>query len=190
MAFTTGGLFQRESIELAGLYMDIGDWEKVGKNALERNLLQTRTLATLKRVCREVLCRLKTLSDPELSLLVQGSHDEQSQLLWLAVCRRYVFIGQFASEVLRERFLTLQRELANEDFDAFFNRKSEWHPELERITPATRLKLRQVAFKMMREANLLTPHGTIIPAVLSPRLVEFIRENSPDEIIYFPNFES
>jgi len=190
MSFTTGGLFRRESVHLAVLYLDLGDWESVRDKVITENLLQTRTLNTLKRVCREIISRLKNLSADELKFLIEGSHQEQSYLLWLAVCRRYRFIADFAAEVLHERYITLMTKLAYEDFDSFFNRKSEWHSELEGITPATRNKLRQVLFKILREADIVAANNMINGALLSPRLLEAIRQNSPRDMLYFPVFES
>ena len=105
MSFTTGGLFHRESVKLAALYLDVGDWNSVRDKVIAENLLQTRTLNTLRRVCREVVSRLRTLTRGELECLVESSQQEQGYLLWLAVCRRYRFIADFAVEVLRERYM-------------------------------------------------------------------------------------
>lgn len=190
MSFTTGSLFHRESVELTALYLGLGDWSSVRDKVIAENLLQTRTLNTLKRVCREIISRLRTLSSDELEFLVEGSNQEQAYLLWLAVCRRYRFIADFAVEVLRERYITLKSDLTHEDFDSFFNRKSEWHLELDEITPATRGKLRQVLFKMLREADLLTANSMIHTAMLNPRLLSLIQQSSPRDILYFPVFES
>lgn len=190
MSFTTGGLFHRESVKLAALNLDLGDWNSVTEKVIAENLLQARTLSTLKRVCREVVSRLKTLSPGELEFLVEGSHQEQAYLLWLAVCRRYTFIADFAVEVLRERYITLKNDLTLEDFDSFFNRKSEWHPELEEISSATRSKSRQVLFKILREADLLTANNMINAAMLSPRLLDVITQGSRRDVLYLPVFES
>ena len=190
MSFTTGGLFHRESVKLAVLYLELGDWDSVRKKVIAENLLQTRTLNTLWRVYREIIPRLKTLGSGELEFLVEGSHQEQAYLLWLAVCRRYRFIADFAVEVLRERYITLKTDLSYEDFNAFFNRKCEWRSELDKITPATRNKLRQVLFKILREADLLTANNRINAAMLSPRLLVVIHQGRRREIMYFPVFES
>ena len=190
MSFTTGGLFHRESVQLAALYRDLDDWPAVHDRVIAENLLQTRTVSTLKRVYREIASRLKTLNPTELAFLLEGSHQEQAYLLWLAVCRRYSFIADFAVEVLRERFITLKNDLTYDDFDAFFNHKSEWHPELDTISQATRSKLRQVLFRILREADLLSANNTINVALLSPRLLEVILQAGRREVVYFPVFES
>lgn len=190
MSFTTGSLFHRESVKLAALYLDLGDWNSVRDQVITANLLQTRTLNTLKRVYREVVSRLKTLSPGELEFLIEGSHQEQAYLLWLAVCRRYRFIADFAVEVLRERYITLKTDLSHEDFDSFFNRKSEWHSELEEISTATRSKLRQVLFKILREADLLRADHVINSTMLSPMFLNVIAQDRRRDILYFPVFES
>lgn len=190
MSFTTGSLFHSESVKLAQLYLKLGRWNAVRDVVVSENLLQTRTLNTLKRVCREVISRLKNLSAGELDFLVAANHQDQGYLLWLAVCRRYRFIADFAVEVVRERYVTLKANLSHEDFDSFFNRKSEWHLELEEIRPATKNKLRQVLFKMLREADLLTASNVITAAMLSPKLIDVISHGNRQDVLYFPAFES
>lgn len=190
MSFTTGGLFHRESVELAGLYLELGDWSVVRDKVFRENLLQTRTMSTLKRIGREVISRLKTLNSGELELLADGSAQEQGYLLWLAVCRRYKFIADFAIEVLREHYITLKPDLSYEDYDSFFNRKSEWHSELERISPSTRIKIRQIIFKMLRDSGLLTANNVINAAMLSPKLLDAISHGQHRDDLCFPIFES
>lgn len=190
MSFTTGSLYHYESVTIVELYIELQDWNAARNKAITENLLQSRTLSTLKKVCGEVLSRLKTLSPRELNYLAQTNHQEQAYLLWIAVCRRYEFIADFATEVLRERYITLKSDLSYEDFDAFFNQKAEWHEELERITQSTRSKSRQVLFRILREANLLSDNNIIHAAMLSSELLVLLREECANDIFYFPIFEA
>ncbi|MGA2937487.1 MAG: DUF1819 family protein [Syntrophobacteraceae bacterium] len=190
MSFTTGGLFHQESVKIAALYFETGDWDKVRHEVMEKNILQVRTLSSSKRICREICFRLRTLHPSELKLLISGASQEQAYLLWLAVCRHYRFIRDFAIEVIRERFLTLRRDLNNEDYDAFFNAKAHWHQELEKITPATHKKLRQVLFRILREADLVAADNTINAAMLTPRLVNVIGGHAYQDFSVFPVAES
>jgi Putative inner membrane protein (DUF1819) len=190
MSFTTGSLFHRESVRLAALYLEFKDWNTVRDTVLSANLLQARTLNTSKRVCREIISRLNKLSTNELDLLVKANPQEQDYLLWLAVCRRYRFIADFAVEVLRERYISLKTDLSHADFDSFFNKKSEWHTELDEIRPSTRSKLRQVLFKILREADLLTENYTINAAMISQRLLDVLPLGNRRDVLFFPAFES
>lgn len=190
LSFTAGSLFHLESVALAKLYLDLGDWKSVRDKVFSENLLQTRTLSTLERFCSEVLSRLRTLSQSEIEFLVEGTRQEQSYLLWLAVCRQYKFIADFAVEVLRERFISLKIVLTHDDFDSFFNQKSEWYDELNKVSPKTRIKLRQILFKMLRDADLLTARNIINRALISPKLLELLNHGEKRDLLYFPLFDS
>ena len=190
MSFTTGGLFLSESIKLASLFFETKEWKNVRKKVVSENLLQTRTQNTSKRVCREIISRLNKLGFRELELLISGNPQEQRHLLWMAICRRYKFIADFAIEVLRERYISLKTDIHHEDFDAFLNKKSEWYTEIDEIKPATRAKLRQVLFRILKEVNFMSPDNIIHPAMLSPRLLKIVFHENQREILLFPVFES
>lgn len=186
LSFTTGGLFHQESLRLAESHQKLGDWDSTWAHALDSNLLQARTQSTLRRTSRELVLRLQTLNDQELRLLLDGTPDEQNCLLWLAICRCYPFIGQFATDVLHERYITLKATLSHEEFNAFFNQQAQWRPALDSISPATRSKLRAVLFRMLHEAGLLDKSGTIQAALLSPRLLRHLMSHVPANLSIFP----
>lgn len=186
MSFSAAGLLRCECAKLAGLYLDSRDWSEVGRLALSHNVLQARTLSTAKRISRELLARLRLLTLEEMQILVDGTVLDQGHILWVGVCKRYRFVHEFAVEVIRDKFLRFELELTREDYDAFFNDKAEWHDELERLSELTQNKLRQVLFRMLREADLLSSHDTINPVVLSPRLVKTVHADSPGYLTIFP----
>jgi len=103
MSFSTGGLYHQESVKVAQLYLESGDWVKVRDTIIQENILQTRTLASAKKISEEIRSRLKLLTDQELGVLTEGPSQDQAYILWLSVCRRYRFIYEFAVEVLREK---------------------------------------------------------------------------------------
>ena len=186
MSFSTGTLFQQQSVMLAELYADLGDWQSVRAKVLESNLLQSRTKNTAQRVCSEVISRLKRLTSDQLLTLANGSSGDQGHILWAAVCKRYRFIHDFAVEVVHEKFLGMDLVLTRVDYDVFFNQKAEWHDEMERIHESTRNKLRQVVFKMLREAELLSGENMIIPIILSPMVQTGILDDPDLTLAIFP----
>ena len=184
MSFTTGGLFYAESLLLLDLYS--GNWDDVFNQALEQNTLQTRVVSTAKRVLREIIGRLRMLTEEELELLQQGSASEQKYLLWLSVCRRYIFIHEFASEVIRERYLTLKHDLPNEEFEVFYNAKEQWHEELEKLAESTRNKLRTVLYRILREADIIDTNKLILPAILTDEFISAIAKQDTNNLMIFP----
>lgn len=186
MSFTTGALLARESLRVAELYAGMGDWQAVREAVAAGNLLQMRTTNASVRLTREVISRLKLLTEAQRGLLLAGSPEELRGVLWLALCKRYRFIYDFAVEVLHEKFLRLDLHLDPAEYERFFERKAQWHAEVEAVTPATRAKQRQVVFKAMTEAGIIDPGFNIVPALLTPALAAAIAADSPDHFALYP----
>ena len=190
LSFTGASLSISESVTIAQKYLDLNNWDAVESKVKSENLLQARTKSSIKRVYQELAPRLQGLSQEQLELLVDSNIQEQKQILWFAVCKRYSFIREFAVEVLRDKFLRFDYQLTNFDYDAFFNRKADWHPELDQMSETTRKKLKSRLFWMLREADLITEDGIIIPAILSPRLLETLAPDAPVGYQIFPTLTS
>jgi hypothetical protein len=186
LSFTSASLSISGSVKIAEAYLQFRDWEAVKEKVQTENLLQARTQSSVERTFRELAPRLQQLTEEQLELLVEGNHQEQKQLLWLAVCNRYAYIREFATEVLHEKYLRLDYGLTAFDYDAFFNRKADWHDELDQLQETTRRKIKQVLFRMLREAGLVSKEGAIIPTVLSGRMVEVLAPDSPTNLQIFP----
>lgn len=186
LSFVGAGLSISGSTKIAEVYVQLRDWEAVKDKVKGENLVQARTQRSVQRVFQELAPRLQQLTDEQLELLVEGNYQEQKQLLWYAICKRYAFIGEFATEVLHEKYLSLDYELTEFDYEAFFNRKADWHAELDQLTATTKTKIRTVLFRMLREAGLISKEHVIIPAVFSRRIVELLRADSAEWLRIFP----
>jgi hypothetical protein len=187
MSFSTGGLFINESVELAALHREGEVWKTTLDRAIERGLATLPKAASKRRTLREIANRISCLSAIEREFLIsQADRQEQQALLWLATCRAYRFIHEFAVEVVRERHLSWRLELGQEAFDVFFGAKAEWDESLAAISKSTQQKLRQVLYRMMREAGLLSEDGHIQTIYLSPRLKSLIVQADPEGLEVFP----
>ena len=187
MTFTTCSLLVQESIKVAELFSKENDWKKVSQIAADENLFQYRTVSSLKRTLSEIISRLKLLSEDAINLLINGYKEEQLQILWLAVCLRYPFIYEFSVEVIREKYRSMQYKIEQFDFDAFFNSKMNYHESLENITETTRKKLKQVLFKMMKEAEIIDKDDNVQVALLSERIIKAIGSMDQKYLMVFPN---
>ncbi|MEZ7891078.1 MAG: DUF1819 family protein [Candidatus Wallbacteria bacterium] len=189
MSFTTGGLFLRESIKCAELYAASCDWEKTRDEVISGNILQARTISSSKRIFGEISGRLQTLNDEEMDFLLNSARNEQCFMLWTAVCRYYPFIREFAVEVIREKFLAFRSNLTPEDFNAFFFSKADLNPALEKITVQSRNKLRQVLFKILREADLIDKTNNITQPILTSGFINIITRGKSletSDLLIFP----
>lgn len=187
MSFSTGGLFINESVEVARLHEQGETWQDTIKRAMLAEATSLPKSASNRRTLREICNRLAMLSSGELAFLTdEADRHEQQLLLWLAACRAYRFVQEFSVEVLRERHLSYRLDLPVESFDQFFDDKAEWNDHLDSINENTRKKLRQVMFRMMREAAIISDDNKIQTTYVSPRLEQLVRRTNPTELAVFP----
>ena len=161
---------------------------RIRRRAIDSNALSIRTQSASARMVSEVLKRLSALSGEEIRFLADEgtTANDCRALMWVAMCRYYALIGQFAAEVVRDRYLMGLLSLTREDYDRFIRAKAMWHPELEELTPATANKLRANLFKAMVEADLLDARdNTILPSLLSGTVLSMLDGRS-DSMLFFP----
>ncbi|TFC82141.1 DUF1819 family protein [Cryobacterium sp. TmT2-59] len=186
LSFTSGALLSREAVIAAPLYLRERDWARVRELIRENNLLQSRTISSGFRLAREVAQRLAVLTDNELELLIEATATERGHLMWVAACRRYTLIGDFAEEVVRERFILLTPTLSYDDFDSFVRGKALWHSELAELKDSTMQKIRSTMFRMLTEAGLLSERGDILQAVPSERVIDALGVSRPSDVRFLP----
>lgn len=186
LSFTSGALLATEAAVVAPVYLREHDWNATRMQVRDAKLLQHRVASSNDRRLRALIPRLQVLSDAELEIVADGTSTDRGHLMWSAACRRYDLVGEFAEEVLRERFLVLAGTVSYEEYDSFYRAKAMWHDELGQVTDATYKKLRQITFRMAVEAGLLTQKGHIEPALLSSRVAECLHQRSPSDIRFFP----
>lgn len=187
MSFTSGGLFLNESVIVAGLHRSGEDWKDTLERALQENTTSLPKAASNRRTLREIVNRLMMLNDDEVCFLIEeAGRQEQQYLLWVATCRAYRFVREYAVEVICDRFLAYQLDLPLESFDIFFEAKADWDDRLKLISDSTRHKLRQILFRMMREAGVLSDDHRIQSSYLSPKLRQLLETTHPADLAVFP----
>jgi hypothetical protein len=187
MSFTTGGLFLNESFEVARLHRDGESWEDTAKRALEQGTTTLPKSASNRRSLREITNRLRTLTKQERNFLSEDAdRTDQQALLWLATCRTYRFVAEFSEDVIRDRYFSYQMDLPLSAFDIALANKMEWDEGLAKLSDSTRNKLRQILFRIMREAGILSQENRIQASILSTRLKQMINDNNSTELAYFP----
>src|SRR5262245_40888215 len=77
MSFVTGGLFIKESVAVARLHVAGENWDSTLVAAEQRGAFPVRKASSARRSIREIVHRLRRLSDDELELLVSGERSEQ-----------------------------------------------------------------------------------------------------------------
>ncbi|KAB2764316.1 DUF1819 family protein [Brucella anthropi] len=187
MSFSVGGLMLNESLAIAQVYQSGESWPSARERLLAEGTSSLPKLASQTRALREVYDRIGHLSDTERQYLsAEADRAEQLAMIWLAICRTYRFVHEFAVEVISERYQSWRLDLGHEVFDRFLAEKAETDPALAELSSSTCAKLRQVLFRILREAGLRSIEGRIQPIWLSGRMKRLIEENNPADLRVFP----
>ncbi len=186
LSFTTGGLLLPEARITGELQIQTHNWEETRARLRQDNLFGLQTQASLTRISREVVDRLSSLGSVELELLVDGSDAERRLLLWAAATRQYRLIHEFASEVLRERYVGMLRTVGQDQIERFFIEKAQWSAEVADLTTATSKKLKQNLMRMLREADLVSGDDIIESPFFGDRLLATLSSTQPLDLDIFP----
>lgn len=187
MSFSVGGLMVNESVALVRHCHPDETWPDARARLLSEGISSFPKLASQTRVLREIFARVSQLTQEERVYLVEeADRSEQQALIWLAVCRTYDFVREFALEVIQERFLSWRLDLGHEAFDRFLAEKAERDASLSDLSPSTCSKLRQILFRILRECGVLGAGGQIQQIWLSARIKALIQRHCPEDIRIFP----
>lgn len=187
MSFSVGGLMLNEGLAIAQGYQPGETWACARERLLAQGASSLPKRASQTRILREVYDRIAHLSDAERHYLsAEADRAGQQAMMWLAVCRTYRFIHEFAVEVITERYQSWRLDLGHEVFDRFLAEKAESAPGLAELSPSTCTRLRQVLFQILREAGLRSVEGRIQPIWLSGRMKRLIEESNPADLRIFP----
>jgi hypothetical protein len=182
LGFTAASLRPELVRIVAECYLEVGHWKIAKKRILDSNALQCRSANSAIRQERELRRRLESLTHDQLQLVAKATAEDRAAISWLAVCKHIPFAFEFAAEVLREKLATHDPLLRHSDYESYFDNKASFHPELARLTPASKNKIRQVLLRMLTGAGLLVDGaglGTIQRPALSPAVVGVINSDDP-----------
>lgn len=174
LSFTVGGLFLFEGIELARIRVAGASWDEVRQAAPAGVFVASGGASSVKRIRNEVIARLSALSAEEIAHLATAGMTDARALMWVAACRKYRILAEFAHEVLDERLRSYQPEIRMTDFDALLDAKGGHAEEIGRLASSTRTRLRSGAFRMLREAELLDADNRVTSLPISGDLRDLL----------------
>lgn len=174
LSFTVGGLFLYEGIALARLRAEGATWDAIRQTAPAGVFVARGGASSVKRIRNEVVGRLSLLNDQEITHLTSAGMTDARMLMWVAACRKYRILAEFAHEVLDERLRSFQPEIRVTDFDALLDAKAVNAEEISRLSPSTRARLRSVAFRMLREAEILDAANRVCAPRVSTALHDLL----------------
>lgn len=172
IAFTAGALLYNESLNFIQAIDSTEDYLK-NEFSVDSDVLVTNAESSRKRIKSELDKRLKNLDVDYLNKFYLLTEQDQKVILFLAICKTYSIITEFAIEVVYNKWKNFDNELSTYDFKYFLSSKLS-EEQLNSISELSLYKLSQVAVKMFKdvgifkEDNLSTVH-------ISDELVDLLK---------------
>ena len=176
-----------ESIIVATLYEELGNWDLVKEKVFGENLFRSRTTASTQKRWQVLKGRVSCLTAAQRRLLAGGDVQAQRWALLLAIVRYHPLIKEFLIEVVRVKYLLFDFYLLDSDFLFFLHEKKKLSPQLERISPATDKKIHRVILRILTEAGLLSEGAPrqILRPFLTDTFVQTVVEDDPGFLAVF-----
>ena len=173
LAFTAASLRLNDMVKVAKTVLQHGltDFREVKETGLVFNTGKERTS---DREFREIRKRLEYLTPDQIDILAHGSLMSQKQIAFLAVCKHYDIIRDFAVDVILNKTMIFNYQITESDFTSFINNKILSHPELETFSESTLKKAKQVLFHILEQAGII---NNSIDKIIQPQLLQTLMIN-------------
>jgi hypothetical protein len=168
LSFTAASLRLNEMVKVAKTAYDndISNLHEVRESEVVFNSVKIRTS---DREFREIRKRLETLTLDQINILIHGDLISQKQIAFLAVCKRYDFIRDFAIDIVRDKVLVYDYKINESDYNSFINNRVHIHPELEEFEDSTLKKAKQVLFHILEQADIIS---SVVEKTIRPQLIQ------------------
>lgn len=172
LAFTAGALLYNESLHFIQAIDHTEDYLK-NEFSVHSDVLVTNAESSRKRIKSELDKRLKNLDVDYLNNFSLSMEQDQKVILFLAICKTYPIITEFALEVVYHKWKNFDNELSTYDFNYFLSSKLS-EEQLNAISSNSLYKLSQVAVKMFKDVGVFK-EDKLSAVHISDELVELLK---------------
>ena len=159
---TTATLRVRESRIIADLLLQgISDagWHDA---VIERNVLQTRSVETARRMGRMVRARLNTMDRGLWTLVRDGNRELATQAVFAGAVKNSRLLGDFIDLTIREQRALFAKRLESRMWQEYIEGCRGRDPNMPNWTDKTVTKLRSVVFSILAEAGYVKDTRSLI----------------------------
>lgn len=182
---TAGALKVPESRVIAGLLirgLTSQEWREV---IYERNILQTRSPASAKRLTRLVRGRLE-LMDAELwRLVVESDSTVATHALLASAVKQSFLLGDFLDLVVREQYKVFSETLSNSLWDQYMADCRGRDPQMPEWHESTRKRLRSSVFQMLAQAGYVrdTRSLKLQTVFIAADVVDYLKSHDEEYVL-------
>lgn len=146
----------------------------------DSDYLKINSEVARRKIAGEVLKRYKAVDQGVWQFFQSRVRtNEQSILLFYVCLKTYTLLFDFVQGVVVRRWQQRLLSLDKSDFERFLDTLIPTHPELQKLTEATRRKLAQITMLMLKQAGLLE-RGQLVTPSLGAEVWQFFIDQDDD----------
>jgi hypothetical protein len=175
-----GSLLISESRQIAGLLLDGVDDKKWHRKIAVENILQKKSPKSSMRQARLIKNRLSMMNAKLWKLIINGSFETATQAILAASIKHNHLIGDFMDNVIRQHWETFTKHISLNDWEDFLRTCAQIDPKVDAWSANTRMKLRQVVFRILAESGYIENTKTclLLPVTIVPEIRTFLLNNN------------
>ena len=150
---TAGGLKMRETRIIADLMLKGASNEIWNTEIEDRNILQTRSPATARRLLRLIRGRLALMTPEHWTMVRDGSKDLAVQAVFAAAVKHSALLGDFLDLRLRQEYQIFTEMVPAKIWTHYLEDCKFRDPELPDWSVSTIKRLQSSVFQMLTEAG-------------------------------------
>lgn len=180
-----GNLMERESRVVAGLLLEGVEPKELPEHLVRENMLQKRSIRTVKRQTSLILHRLAPIGKDGWKLIVKGSAEVCRQMLLAACIKHNRLFGDFVLKVVHEHIRTFQRNLNRRSWATFLEEASQREEIIDTWSESTKQKLGQVTMRILQQTGIIeNPRSLkLLPFFLNPQVATYLRKHDESYIM-------
>ncbi len=152
---TAGSLKITESRIIAGLLLQGVENRGWDQAVLVKNILQTRSSETARRLARLIRKRLQTMGADLWKLVRDGSGEVTTHAVLATAIKHSPLLGDFLDLVVREQYRIFKTTLAIKLWDKYLDDCRGRDPDMPIWNESTRKRLRSSVFQILAQTGFL-----------------------------------
>lgn len=180
-----GALKLPESRVIADLLLRRVDAEGWKDAIATKNILQTRSPATARRLAKLIRARLETMGPDLWKLVRDGKGTVASHSVFAAAVKHSVLLGDFLEIVVGEQYRLFRPALSPALFADYLERCRERDPEMPEWSDTTRGRLRSSVFQMLAQAGYIESTRSLKLQTVhtADQVLRYLKANHEDYVL-------
>jgi hypothetical protein len=180
-----GSLLISESRQIARLLLDGANDKKWHRKIAVENILQKKSSKSAERQARLIRNRLSMVNAELWELIINGSFETATQAILAASIKHNHLIGDFMDTVIRQHWQTFKKNISVKDWEDFLRTCAQINPKVDAWSANTRIKLRQVVFRILAESGYIENTRTclLLPVTIIPEIRTFLLNNNKTYVL-------